>query len=243
MKWMPLARSSSAWRLESVHRVLPPSMTRAPGSSSSASRLMLSSVAWPDGTITQTVFGFDSLDTRSSTDCAPTPPSATAISTVAGVRAYPTMRWPRWARRLTMLPPMRPSPMMPISSLPGWATTASGLAGIPLVAIAPPSLSALPGGRGPFHQLQYLRHRSLAVDGHRHHRHPPAMVSQALEVARPLRLDERLEPVDLARDRDLVAPAVGQDQVDAGVGSALVELAGGVEIARAVSRRGRHRKA
>ena len=87
MKWMPLAFISSAWRLESFQLELPPSMTRSPGSSSSPSRVMFSSVALPDGTITQTVRGADSLDTRSSTEVAPTPPSASARLTVSAVRA------------------------------------------------------------------------------------------------------------------------------------------------------------
>jgi len=83
-------------------------------------------------------------------------------------------------------------------------------------------------------QVQYLRHRSFAVVAQRHHRNPPTMIAQALEVAPPLGLDQRPEAVVLARDGDVLAPLVGKDQVDAAVGAALVELPGGMQVARPV---------
>ncbi len=69
---MPFFDSSSARRMSSVQRLLPPSITMSPSDSSSASSVSTGSMACT-GTITQTIFGWSvavSLPTMSARSLA-----------------------------------------------------------------------------------------------------------------------------------------------------------------------------
>ena len=94
---------AGALRLQS-QSLLPPSMTRSPLSSSSASSATVSRVGAPCGTITQTTRGASSLCTMSARDDA----SETAL-----LRSYPTTSCPPPRSRSRMLKPILPSPTKP----------------------------------------------------------------------------------------------------------------------------------
>src|SRR5687767_5147733 len=69
---------------------------------------------------------------------------------------------------------------------------------------------------------------------------PAADLREGLEIAERLPRLERAEAVARARDDDLVGVVAGDLQEQPSGRSALVELAGGVEIARTVGHRGGH---
>ena len=96
--------------------VLPPSMMMSPGSPRAMSWSIASVVGSPAGTITHMTRGRDwKFLTNSSTVKAATAP-CDAFSLIASADlSYAIMRWPRFIRRKTMLPPMRPRPTIPIS--------------------------------------------------------------------------------------------------------------------------------
>src|SRR5882724_2350699 len=65
------------------------------------------------GCITQAVRGFSSLLTKSSRELAPAAPSAASAATDLGSLSYTTAVCPFFISRRTMLPPIRPRPIMP----------------------------------------------------------------------------------------------------------------------------------
>ena len=75
------ARRTSSWKF-----VLPPSMTMSSRSRWRATVSIISCVAVPAGTMTQTARGFASRATRSATDDAPTAPCPSASRTFSGLR-------------------------------------------------------------------------------------------------------------------------------------------------------------
>ena len=65
------------------------------------------------GTMRQTARGLASFFTNSATGDAPVAPSLTSVSTAWGERSYTTHVCPLRMRRRTMLPPIRPRPIIP----------------------------------------------------------------------------------------------------------------------------------
>ena len=81
----PCSFSALARRMSSCQKVLPPSMMTSPRSISLASASMVDSVILPAGSITQTVRGFSSLPTKSSSSPRRCAPSAASAATAFGV--------------------------------------------------------------------------------------------------------------------------------------------------------------
>src|SRR6478672_13754230 len=96
--------SSLAFSKSSVKRELPPSMTRSPGSSRSASLATVSRVGSPAGTMTHTTRGAARALTRAG---------RVRTSATSGLRSKPTTSWPARRNRSRMLPPILPRPMRP----------------------------------------------------------------------------------------------------------------------------------
>ena len=76
---------------------------------------MVASVGFPDGTITQTARGADSFPTTSSRVRAPIAPPASAARTASSFTSKATTRWPFPSRRVVMLAPIFPNPIIAIS--------------------------------------------------------------------------------------------------------------------------------
>ena len=76
---------------------------------------MVSSVGFPEGTITQTARGADSFPTASSRVRAPVAPPASAARTAASFTSQATTRWPFPSRRVVMFAPIFPNPIIAIS--------------------------------------------------------------------------------------------------------------------------------
>src|SRR4051795_3931854 len=99
----------------SVHFELPPSTIASPASSSSASWSIVDCVGSPAGTMSQTVRGASSLETRSSSEEAPPAPCSSAVLTASSEKSNATTSWSEsLLMRWTMLPPILPSPTKPI---------------------------------------------------------------------------------------------------------------------------------
>src|SRR5271170_7421237 len=76
---------------------------------------IVSSVTPPAGNISQTARGFSpSVVTRSAIDAAAVAPSFESASRDLALLAYTTQRCPAFIRRRDMLPPILPSPIIPI---------------------------------------------------------------------------------------------------------------------------------
>src|ERR1700730_16274108 len=88
-------------------------MMVSPGSSSAPNCATMLSVISPAGNMTHTARGFSSRPTSCLRSVLPVIRSPTSALTAAGVRLKTTHRCPLAARRRTMLPPMRPKPIMP----------------------------------------------------------------------------------------------------------------------------------
>src|SRR6202030_2714144 len=91
--------------------------------SSASSRLLrlstVSSVVRPAGNINQTTRGFfPSVFTTSASDAAAVAPSFASSSRALALRANTTQWCPAFIRRRDMLPPILPSPIMPICIRP-----------------------------------------------------------------------------------------------------------------------------
>src|SRR6266849_10118946 len=126
------------------------------------------------------------------------------------------MRWPRFIRRRTMLPPMRPSPTIPISMV----NSSAGLSDC---------------GFDCCRERSPAR-RSLFPERDAQHREPPRR--ERLQVAQRLGLLENREAVGLARDGHVARVVLDDLEKHAGLGAAFVQLAGGVKEARTVARGG-----
>src|SRR5258708_4510298 len=88
----------------------------SPGLSAASASARTASVTFPAGTMLQTTFGVCvSLPIISVTDPAASPPIWRRRSCASGEGSQPTTRCPRWIRRSAMLPPILPSPTIPIS--------------------------------------------------------------------------------------------------------------------------------
>ena len=76
---------------------------------------MVSSVGFPEGTITQTARGADSFPTTSSRVRAPVAPPASAARTASSFTSQATTRWPFPSRRVVMFAPIFPNPIIAMS--------------------------------------------------------------------------------------------------------------------------------
>src|SRR6266481_7807239 len=110
---MPRSFSTLPRRTSSCQNVLPPSMMTSPACISFDSASMVASVILPAGSITQAVRGFSSLLTKSSKAPEPAAPSAASAATAFGSLSYTTVECPCFISRRTILPPIRPKPIMP----------------------------------------------------------------------------------------------------------------------------------
>src|SRR6266481_917357 len=122
------------------------------------------------------------------------------------------MRWPRFIRRRTMLPPMRPRPTIPISIVTPLSLTGRG-----------DSLSDCGLDCGC---ERFPARSGLFTERHAEHREPPRR--ERFEVAQRLRLLEDREAVWLARDGHVARVVLDNLEEHAGLWPALVQLAGGV---------------
>src|ERR1700674_226659 len=157
-------------------------MMVSPGSSSAPNCATMFSVTSPDGNMTQTARGFSSRPTSCLRSVLPVIRSPTSALTAAGVRLKTTHRCPLRARRRTMLPPMRPKPIMPscIWSSPGMC-----------------SCERLPNG--VLEQRQAGRDVRPEMDA----QDTPVALDQHLEVAACLRRLDDAEGVFLVRHLDI----------------------------------------
>ena len=112
-KCNPFARSMAPRRTASFHMLLPPSMTTSPGESRPASVTTASSVAAPAGSMTQIARDGAMATTIAGRLSTAVAPSAASAARAAGSRSNAKHWCPAPSSRRTMLPPMRPSPIMP----------------------------------------------------------------------------------------------------------------------------------
>src|SRR5881396_865891 len=196
----PFASSAFARRIESRKFELPPSMMMSPPARWGTSCSIVLSTAGPEGTITQATRRPVSCRQVSARSRAPLAPSCTCVWMTSALRSYTTTSCPPWSSRRTMLPPMRPNPII-----------ASCIA-------APPSdghgqrrqVAAEPWGvevQNRAHPEQPRRlevvlavvneHGSRRV-GLRHHQRALVDLARGLEDPHPARREERVEDVPQA---------------------------------------------
>jgi hypothetical protein len=89
-------------------------MITSPFSIKPLSSTTVSSVGFPAGTITQAARGFFNFPTRSFSELAGVAPALANSFTESALRAYTTHSCFPFISRRTMLPPMRPSPIIAI---------------------------------------------------------------------------------------------------------------------------------
>src|SRR4051794_1070322 len=191
--------------MSSVHFELPPSTIVSPFSSSLASLSTVPCVGSPAGTMIHTVRGASSFFTRSASDRAPTAPRLAAAS---------MFDW-LWSNATTSCSEsrlMRATMLPPIRPRPTKPICAMGLQVL----------------------LDRAQRRDRVAAEHEALRRQP-MVAQDQQVAVRLRALEGLEGGGLARDREVVVGDVQQLQEAADRRSALVQLAGRVQVARPVA--------
>ena len=76
---------------------------------------IVSSVGWPAGTMIHTARGVSSCSTSASSESAPEAPCSSAVATASAEKSKATTSWSESRRmRVTMLPPILPSPTKPI---------------------------------------------------------------------------------------------------------------------------------
>src|SRR5258707_5738573 len=92
-------------------------MMISPLESSGTTLSIISSVACPAGTMNQTMRGVCNFSTSSEILYAPSAPSETISSVLAAVRFQATTRCLSRSKRRTILAPMRPHPINPISMM------------------------------------------------------------------------------------------------------------------------------
>src|SRR6476620_8156368 len=154
-------------------------MMTSPGCISFASASMVASVIGPAGSITQAVRGCSSFATKSSSELAPLAPSAASPATALESLSYTTDVWPFLISRRTMLPPIRPRPIMP-----------SCIRKIPLVERF---------GYGGIQRGKRRLEIALEVDPQR----APAAFGQHVEIAARLRCLDDAEARFLSRHRQI----------------------------------------
>src|SRR3954468_11715832 len=252
---MSFSLSISARRLSSVQRVLPPSITVSPASSSSPSFSTVCSVGSPAGTMIHTIRGFSSFSTISSSDPAPVAPWPSASPTASSLKSKPTTSWSesRWMR-WTMFPPIFPSPTKPgciQSSPPGpagpvqsWSLHSSAPAAS-FASTERPALCPMRGiaGRSPVVSgssdlPRQLPERRGRVPFQADPDHRQVVVLQRVEVADRLRVLQVAEGVARARDLHVFVAVVHELNEQAGGRTTLVELAGRVQEPRSVAEGG-----
>src|SRR6266702_2686357 len=109
---IPRFLSASARRSESRKFELPPSMTMSPLARCGTSCSMVLSTGAPAGTITQTTRRGASCFATSARSLAPFDPLATCAFTASALESYTISSCPPWSNRCTMLPPIRPNPII-----------------------------------------------------------------------------------------------------------------------------------
>src|SRR5579872_1563951 len=191
------------------------------------------SVGAPAGTMTQATRGGSRCPTSSTRRSSDLAPFWLTESRASGDRSNATTSWPFSRRRTVMLAPIFPSPTMPIFIPAPFLTLSFQPDRAPVrKAVGPP----------PPVDRWRARRRCGADSGdvrervHRHPEHAALVRFQAAVVADRLGGDERAEVVPETGDRHLRRRAGRHDlDGDDGIGPAIVELAGGVQEARAVS--------
>src|SRR5436309_6987658 len=188
-------------------------MIVSPGSRLSASSMTTCSVAAPAGTITHATRGAFRMVAKSFSVVVPFAPSLTSCCTSLESVAKPTTSClPRRSRR-AMLPPIRPSPTIPICMVSAPLVASSG--------------DRLLDGRAQL--LESGRHVRSQV----HPQRAAAPLLEHLEVAAGLRRLHHSERVCLSRHRQIRRVVAGDLQEDPRARAALVGLAGRVKEARA----------
>src|ERR1700675_1629795 len=198
-------------------------MMMSPGSILEASAITVSSVGLPAGTITQAARGFESFLTKSSRELEPVAPSFTKPSTFAGVKSKATHLWPLRMRRLAMLPPILPRPIIPICIL-----LCSLLLANPFLELRKRLLNRF------LKCFQTGRHVGAEMDSQR----AAVAVRENLEITSRLRCLYHAERVLLTRHGEICGVVAGDLQEDAGVRTALVGLPRGMEEPRAEAEAG-----
>src|ERR1019366_8642643 len=171
----------------------------------------VSSVTAPAGSIDQTARGpSPSFCARSSTDAAAVAPSLASSSRESAPREYTTQSWPAFIRRRTMLPPMRPSPIMPICM----------------------ALSSRTSDQRTVDGVGQAAQTRLDVGTQIDAQHASPALFQHAEVALGLGLFDQAEAELAAWHAQVARRVVGDLDEDPAVRPALVGLAGGVQEAR-----------
>src|SRR5919109_75059 len=202
---MPFPSSSAARRTSSCQLVLPPSTIVSPGSTSSDSRSSVCCVGSPAGTINHTVRGGSSLETRSSSEEAPVAPWPSAVDTASSEKSNATT-W--WSESRCMRWTMLP-PIRPRPTKPSCIRSQAFLES---------GDRADEVGGGQAH-----------ADGR------PAVAAHGLEVAGRLGVDQRAERIGLGGNLEILGEVVHELEEAPRRRPALVELAGRVQVARAVA--------
>src|SRR6202171_4158693 len=222
---MPRSFSALPRRTSSCQNVLPPSMMTSPACISFDSASIVASVILPAGSMIQAVRGLSSLLTKSSRAPAPTAPSAAMAATAFGSLSKTTVECPCFISRRTMLPPIRPKPIMP--SCIGIlyccvSTTRSGNR------VCDHALIQRIVNRG----IQYLQSR-LEIALEMHAQRTAAALGQHVEIATRLRRLDHAESSLLTGYRDILGVIGGDLQEYAAVRAPLVSLSGGMQETRA----------
>ena len=112
MNSSPCSLSRAARRIESLKFELPPSMMTSPLESAGTSASIVLSTGPPAGTMIHTTRGALSCAQTSARSLAAAAPIPTCAFTASALRSYTTTWCPPCSRRCTMLPPIRPRPIM-----------------------------------------------------------------------------------------------------------------------------------
>src|ERR1700687_3378833 len=211
---MPRSFSALPRRTSSCQNVLPPSMMTSPLSISFDSASMIASVILPAGSITQAVRGFLSFLTKSSRALAPTAPWAAIAATAFASLSYTTVVCPRFISRRTILPPIRPRPIMPSCIL---------------ISLIQRILNR---------SIEHLQ-TSFEIAFEMHAQRTAAALGQHAEIAACLRGLDHAESGLLTGHGQIPGIVCGNLQEYAAVGAALVGLSGGMQETRGEFRAGR----
>src|ERR1700681_2294452 len=179
-------------------------MMTSPACISFDSASIVASVILPAGSMIQAVRGLSSLLTKSSRAPAPIAPSAAMAATAFGSLSKTTVECPCFISRRTILPPIRPKPIMP-----------SCIEDSSVQSIMDCGTEHLQAG--------------VEIALQMHAQRAPAALGQHVEIAAGLRRLDHAERGLLAGHREIFRIIGGDLQEHAAVGAALVGLAGGMQ--------------
>src|SRR5450759_3928057 len=186
----------------------------------------MASVASPAGTMIQTARGAGNPATSSPTLKAPSAPSVMISRVFSGVRLKATTSWPSRTSRRTMFAPIRPRPMKPmrIGSLLVWSARSDRALRLTVGRWLRESLA-----KRPFERRKTGVDVGAEVDAE----HRQVVRLERLEVTEGLGIHQLPEAERSPRDLDIDRVVGRELEEPADRRAALVELARGVQEARA----------